>query len=84
MNLEYISKWFTNNGFVISEERTTLGTKMLEAEKTFGECDSKIVVAVGENGNARVIKPNGTVKWYYEKTFGQLTAAINKTMDYYK
>ena len=38
----------------------------------------------GTNGTARLDKPNGTHKWYYEKTPAQIAAVIKQTMDFYK
>ena len=38
----------------------------------------------GENGTARIDKPNGTHKWVYEKTPNQIGALLRQTMEFYK
>lgn len=38
----------------------------------------------GENGTARIDKPNGTHKWVYEKTPNQISALLRQTMEFYK
>lgn len=38
-------------------------------------------VTCGINGTACVIKPNGTRKWYYEKTYAQIYAILKQTID---
>jgi len=37
----------------------------------------------GENGTARIDKPNGTHKWVYEKTPAQIAAQIKQIAEYY-
>ena len=38
----------------------------------------------GENGTARLDKPNGTHKWLYDKSVAQIGAAIRQTLAFYK
>ena len=38
----------------------------------------------GDNGTARIDKPNGTHKWVYEKTPAQIGALLRQTMEFYK
>jgi hypothetical protein len=38
----------------------------------------------GENGTARIDKPNGTHKWVYEKTPAQIAAQLKQIMAFYR
>lgn len=52
-------------------------TIMAEAETGRG----KLSVICGKNGTARVDKPNGSHKWYYEKTPAQIYSILRQTID---
>lgn len=41
-------------------------------------------ILCGENGTARIDKPNGTHKWVYEKTPAQIAALLRQTLAFYK
>lgn len=38
----------------------------------------EIGIYLGSNGTCSILKPNGTNKWYYEKTPAQLEAALKQ------
>ena len=73
---------------------TALGMTITESHKSFAgmqvfeakmELDrGTITLYCGDNGTARIDKPNGTHKWYYEKSTGQLRAAIKQVIDFWK
>lgn len=70
-------------GMVITEEhKTVLGADVFEAQIETSR--GVITVICGSNGTARIDKPNGTHKWYCEKTSGQLRSAVKQTIDFWK
>ena len=70
-----------NLEFTITSETEQNGIWLVEAEKELpaGTCK----VAWGDNGTARVIKPNGAVKWHYERSDAQIRRAIIQTIEAY-
>ena len=70
-------------GMEITEQfNTVTGMEAFTAEMTTDQ--GTITVTCGSNGTARIDKPNGSHKWYYEKSTGQLRAAVKQTIDYWK
>lgn len=71
-------KILENLMFTITSMTEQNGIWIVEAEKELpaGTCK----VAWGDNGTARVIKPNGTVKWHYERSDAQIRRAIFQTI----
>ena len=70
-------------GMIITErDKTFAGTPIFVAEIALER--GTITLYCGENGNARIDKPNGTHKLYYEKSTGQLRSIIKQTMDFWK
>ena len=57
-----------------STETTVLGVKVIEASRKIGDRDIRITC--GDNGTARIDKPNGTHKWVYEKSPAQIHAIL--------
>lgn len=55
------------------------GTEIVTAEK--GTDRGLIEISWGTNGTARVIKPNGSVKWLYEKSIAQIGRALVQTIE---
>ncbi len=51
-----------------------------ETDTAFG----KLSIICGSNGTAVISKPNGTVKWLYNKSSAQIRAIIKKTLTFYK
>lgn len=83
MKITDVEKFLQALGFTITESFTNdWGTKITEGIMEFDR--GTLEVALGNNGTARVIKPNGTVKWLYEKTEGQIRRALLQTMEYYQ
>ena len=67
---------------VINEEKAWNGMPCYEAETETPR--GVLHIYCGENGTARIDKPNGTHKWYYENTPAQLAATIKRTLEFYK
>lgn len=69
-----------NLGFEVEIiDNKVLGTKIVMAYR-----DTKrgtIYVALGDNGTARVVKPNGTIKWLYDKSDAQIRRALVQTIE---
>ncbi len=80
--IENIIAVLQNKGFEVLESREdqVFGTKIaLATKKTDG---GNIEIAWGDNGTARVQKPNGTTKWYYEKTIPQVARALDQCIEF--
>ena len=77
---ERMMNWMSNNGFTIIETATSpLGAEIITAKK---ETDrGSMQVDWCENGTARVLKPNGSVKWLYRKTDAQICRALLQTVE---
>lgn len=67
---------------IVEQFNTATGMEAFTAEIATDR--GTITVTCGANGTARIDKPNGTHKWYYEKSAGQLRAAVKQTIDYWK
>lgn len=67
---------------IVEQFKTVAGQEVFTAEMATDQ--GAITVTCGANGTARIDKPNGTHKWYYEKSTGQLRAAVKQTIDYWK
>ena len=72
-------KMIRNMGFMIEAiDETLMGRKAVFA---YRETDAGMLhLILGSNGTARILKPNGSVKWYYEKTDGQIGAILRQTI----
>ena len=69
-------------GMTVTERNTVAGVNTFVAEITMER--GTITIHCGENGTARIDKPNGTHKWYYEKSTGQLRSVIKQVMNFWK
>lgn len=68
-------------GLVITaESKTKLGLTCYEAETETPR--GTLRVYCGENGTARIDKPNGSHKWVYEKTPNQIAALLRQVLDF--
>lgn len=72
-------KILTGLGFMIEAidaTATLMGRKTVFA---YRETDSGMVsLILSDNGTARVLKPNGSVKWYYERSNAQIGALLKQ------
>ena len=68
-------------GFEIIGHEEILGKEMIRAEKMIG--DKKISIICDNNGTARIDKPNGTSKWYYEKSYPQIGKILRQVVNFY-
>lgn len=76
--IESIRNYLEKQGYEIGSRETMLGISIVEGKIETGR--GALEVAWGTNGTARVIKPNGTVKWLYEKSFPQIARALEQTI----
>ena len=67
---------------IVERFKTLTGMDLFRAEMATGR--GLIAVTCGSNGTARIDKPNGTHKWYYEKSTGELRAAVKQVLDYWR
>ena len=67
---------------ITDENKTIFGRTYCEAEKDTPR--GKLHVICGQNGTARINKPNGARKWVYERTPNQLADQLNKILDFYR
>lgn len=79
---EYRTALTANGLTVTNEEVTVLGLTCIEAEVETKN-GQKLHIILGNNGTARIDKPNGTHKWVYEKTANQIHALIKQTLAFY-
>lgn len=81
--IELYEKMVKGLGMEILERgETATGLKTITAEKETPR--GMIRIFCGNDGTARVDKPNGTHKWYYEKSTGQLRAHLMQIIEFYK
>lgn len=68
-------------GFEVKEVSMScvFGTEIVTAEK--GTDRGLIEISWGTNDTAKVIKPNGSVKWLYEKSKAQIRRALVQTIE---
>lgn len=79
---EYV-RCIWNTGLKITQtEKTYTGMVCIEAETETPR--GTLRIHCGENGTARIDKPNGTHKWVYEKTPAQIAAQLRQVLDFYK
>lgn len=67
---------------IIGENVTVLGLNCYEAKLETAR--GTLHIYCGDNGTARIDKPNGTHKWVYEKTPKQITAQLKQVIEFYK
>ena len=67
---------------IIGEKITVIDLTCYEAKLETSR--GTLHVYCGENGTARIDKPNGTHKWVYEKTPAQITAQLKQIIEFYK
>lgn len=78
-NYDAFKEWCKNFGFVIKNEyEIVLGLR------TFFAVGNNMSILADENGNVRIIKPNGSVKWYHDTTDERITNAIKDIAEFYK
>lgn len=66
-------------GFSVIDFKSDFGTDIVAGALTTD--NGNVEIDWGENGTARVYKPNGTVKWYYEKTDAQICSILKRIID---
>ena len=64
---------------ITNTEKTFTGMVCIEAETETSRGTLRIYC--GENGTARIDKPNGSHKWVYEKTPNQIAAQLRQVLD---
>ena len=67
---------------IIGEKVTVLSLTCYEGKLETNR--GTLHIYCGDNGTARIDKPNGTHKWVYEKTPAQITAQIKQIVEFYK
>lgn len=80
---ERMAKALENMGFTIKEITTAPGNTGLVLASIETPRDN-LEICWGTNGAAVITKPNGTRKWYYEKSIAQICRALQQTLDFYK
>lgn len=61
------------------QENRVFGTAVVEASRQTAR--GTLEVIWGDNGTARVVKPNGTVKWLYDKSDAQVRRALVQAIE---
>ena len=67
---------------VIGEDVDILGVSCFEGELEMNR--GTLHIYCGDNGAARIDKPNGTHKWVYEKTPAQIMALLKQIIEFNK
>jgi hypothetical protein len=79
--MERYEKMLTSLGMAVTKrEQHANGLEIVTAEMETPR--GTLSIYCGSNGTARVDKPNGSHKWYYEKTVGQIRAALVQTIEF--
>ena len=76
-----IIKVLEAKGFTILEVTRTkiFGVTTVSAAR---KTDSgNLEIMWGDNGTAKVFKPNGTTRWYYEKSVAQIARALDQSIE---
>ena len=79
---EYVKSIWSAGLKITRTGNTYSGMVYIEAETETSR--GTLSIYCGENGTARIDKPNGTHKWVYEKTPKQIGALLRQTMECYK
>lgn len=66
-------------GFTVIDFKHDFGTGIVAGALTTD--NGNIEIDWGDNGTARVFKPNGTVKWFYEKSDAQICRILRQIIE---
>lgn len=80
--MERYAKAIEGAGLTVEGTENILGREMLKASIKVG--DRALSIICGNNGTARIDKPNGTHKWVCEKSYAQIGALLRQTLSFYK
>ena len=80
--MERYENAITGAGLMIEGREQVMGREMIKAFIEVGS--HKLSIICGDNGTARIDKPNGTHKWVYEKSYAQIGALLRQTLSFYK
>lgn len=75
--MEKYMKALENLGLTITEKNDRTFTAEIETPS------GKLEVFCGDNGCAKICKPNGTHKWLYEKSPAQIRQAVNQSLEFW-
>lgn len=67
---------------IIATEVKVINLTCIEAKRETSR--GTLHIYCGENGTARIDKPNGSHKWVYEKTPAQIAAQIKQIVEFYR
>lgn len=80
MTREQITECLSKKGFeILGTVKTVMGSEIVSAQ--IETTQGKYILDWCENGSVRQIKPNGSVKWLYQKSLPQINRAINQVLE---
>ena len=74
---ELCIKMMKSAGVEVEDVKESMLTDIIEGTAT-ADNGAKFEVACGTNGCLRIVKPNGKVKYYYDKSLGQAATIIKQ------